>query len=56
MSTGPGRNDVLRSGWYSLRWYALAALVVVLDQVTNLGILENVRRVCQLRQKFRWYK
>ena len=26
----------MRNGWYSLRWYALAVLVIVLDQYTKL--------------------
>ncbi|MEM6579913.1 MAG: signal peptidase II [Pseudomonadota bacterium] len=28
-------NDVSRNGWFSVYWYALAVLVVVLDQVTK---------------------
>ncbi len=30
----------MRNGWYAMRWYGLAALVVVLDQFTK-GLAEQ---------------
>jgi signal peptidase II len=44
----------LRSGWYSLRWYALAALVVVLDQVTK-GIADGALEYGRPVEVFSWF-
>ena len=44
----------MRSGWYSLRWYALAALVVVLDQVTK-GIADGALEYGRPVEVFSWF-
>jgi len=44
----------MRNGWYAMRWYGLAALVVVLDQLTKYlaeGALEYGRPV----EVFSWF-
>jgi len=44
----------LRNGWYSLRWYGLAALVVVLDQVTK-GMAESALEYGRPVEVFSWF-
>ena len=44
----------MRSGWYSLRWYALAALVVALDQVTK-GIADGALEYGRPVEVFSWF-
>jgi signal peptidase II len=50
----PARKDVLRNGLYALRWYALALLIILLDQYTKdvaSSSLEYARPV----QVFSWF-
>ncbi len=44
----------MRNGWYSLRWYALAALVVVLDQFTK-GLAESALEYGRPVEVFSWF-
>jgi signal peptidase II len=48
------RSAVLLNGWYSLRWYALAALVVVLDQFTK-GLAESALEYGRPVEVFSWF-
>jgi signal peptidase II len=44
----------LRNGWYSLRWYGLAALVVVLDQYSK-GLAESALEYGRPVEIFSWF-
>ena len=47
-------NAALRNGWYSLRWYALAVVVVVLDQLTK-GLAEGALDYGRPVEVFSWF-
>lgn len=44
----------MRNGWYSLRWYALAVLVVALDQYTKV-LAENSLEYGRPVEVFSWF-
>ena len=44
----------LRNGWYSLRWYGLAALVVLLDQYSK-GLAESGLEYGRPVEVFSWF-
>jgi len=54
MLTAMASNDSLRNGWYSLRWYGFALLVIVLDQFSK-GIAEGALDYGRPVEVFSWF-
>ncbi len=50
----PVRKDVLHNGWYALRWYALALLIILLDQYTK-GVASSSLDYARPVQVFSWF-